>query len=117
MKMNPTFAMSPGGNVLPKLESASPASSGPHSVINHIPDYKLETPFEKHRGRAVQGRGTGKFKNEFENGGEGPGLEPMSSADEGGPSRKRRRSRKGLERKFECPEEGCGKVYSRAEHL
>jgi hypothetical protein len=33
------------------------------------------------------------------------------------PSRKRRRSRKGLDKKFECPEEGCGRSYSRAEHL
>lgn len=37
--------------------------------------------------------------------------------DVGGSSRKRRRSRKGLDRKFECPHEGCGKSYSRAEHL
>ncbi|CAI6337460.1 unnamed protein product [Periconia digitata] len=34
-----------------------------------------------------------------------------------GSSRKRRRSRKGLDRKFLCPHEGCGKSYSRAEHL
>ncbi|KAH8592916.1 fungal-specific transcription factor domain-containing protein [Bisporella sp. PMI_857] len=34
-----------------------------------------------------------------------------------GPTRKRRRSRKGLDKKFECPQEGCGKSYSRAEHL
>ncbi|KAF7863165.1 hypothetical protein EAF04_007248 [Stromatinia cepivora] len=31
--------------------------------------------------------------------------------------RKRRRSRKGLDKKFECSTEGCGKSYSRAEHL
>lgn len=40
-----------------------------------------------------------------------------SSHSDGGPARKRRRSRKGLVKKFECPEEGCGKSYSRAEHL
>ena len=34
-----------------------------------------------------------------------------------GSSRKRRRSRKGLDKKFDCPHEGCGKSYSRAEHL
>lgn len=39
-----------------------------------------------------------------------------TSGDDG-PSRKRRRSRKGLDKKFECPSEGCGKSYSRAEHL
>jgi len=39
-------------------------------------------------------------------------------ADDGhGSSRKRRRSRKGLDKKFECPHEGCAKSYSRAEHL
>lgn len=37
--------------------------------------------------------------------------------DAPGSSRKRRRSRKGLDKKFECPHEGCGKSYSRAEHL
>jgi hypothetical protein len=37
--------------------------------------------------------------------------------DATGSSRKRRRSRKGLDKKFECPTEGCGKSYSRAEHL
>lgn len=31
--------------------------------------------------------------------------------------RKRRRSRKGLDKKFECPHEDCDKSYSRAEHL
>ncbi|RPA83664.1 hypothetical protein BJ508DRAFT_324378 [Ascobolus immersus RN42] len=37
----------------------------------------------------------------------------------GGESRadKRRRSRKGLDKKFTCPTDGCGKQYSRAEHL
>lgn len=40
-----------------------------------------------------------------------------NSSNSDGPSRKRRRSRKGLDKKFECPHEGCGKSYSRAEHL
>lgn len=40
-----------------------------------------------------------------------------SSNGEDGPARKRRRSRKGLDKKFECPHDGCGKSYSRAEHL
>lgn len=34
------------------------------------------------------------------------------------PSKKRKRPRKiGPEKKFECKYEGCGKSYSRAEHL
>lgn len=40
-----------------------------------------------------------------------------SSNDDDGPSRKRRRSRKGLDKKFDCPDPDCGKSYSRAEHL
>ena len=35
----------------------------------------------------------------------------------GGKHRKRKRSRKGLEKNFPCPHQGCGKSYSRAEHL
>lgn len=46
------------------------------------------------------------------------GDSPDGDGDgQGGSSRKRRRSRKGLDKKFECPHEGCGKSYSRAEHL
>ncbi|RFU77838.1 c2h2 finger domain-containing, partial [Trichoderma arundinaceum] len=41
--------------------------------------------------------------------------EGSSNSEE--PTRKRRRSRKGLEKRFECNAEGCGKSYSRAEHL
>ena len=37
--------------------------------------------------------------------------------DAGGKPRKRKRSRKGLEKNFPCPHQGCGKSYSRAEHL
>lgn len=47
---------------------------------------------------------------------DGDGADGHSSGTDG-PSRKRRRSRKGLDKKFECPQEGCGKSYSRAEHL
>ncbi len=31
--------------------------------------------------------------------------------------KRKRKSRKGLEKRFECQVEGCGKSYSRAEHL
>lgn len=40
-----------------------------------------------------------------------------ASSNSDGPTRKRRRSRKGLDKRFECTAEGCGKSYSRAEHL
>lgn len=40
------------------------------------------------------------------------------SDDEQQPSKRRRRSRRApSDRKFECTHEGCGKSYSRAEHL
>jgi hypothetical protein len=45
------------------------------------------------------------------------GGEDGHSSGQDGRSRKRRRSRKGLDKKFECPQENCGKSYSRAEHL
>ena len=45
------------------------------------------------------------------------GNNHASSNSDRGPARKRRRSRKGLDKKFECNHEGCGKSYSRAEHL
>jgi hypothetical protein len=60
------------------------------------------------------GEGDGEGDGEGE--GEGEGADGPSSGNDG-PSRKRRRSRKGLDKKFECPQEGCGKSYSRAEHL
>lgn len=47
----------------------------------------------------------------------GEGQNGASPNSDGGPSRKRRRSRKGLDKRFECSAEGCGKSYSRAEHL
>lgn len=54
--------------------------------------------------------------NDSDQGGDAHGKNDGDSNSDG-PSRKRRRSRKGLEKKFECPTEGCGKSYSRAEHL
>lgn len=55
-------------------------------------------------------------ENESDRDGEA-GNKNGHSSNEEGPARKRRRSRKGLDKKFECPTEGCGKSYSRAEHL
>jgi hypothetical protein len=55
----------------------------------------------------------GRRREREDDDGVGDGIE----GDGTGSSRKRRRSRKGLDKKFECPNEGCGKSYSRAEHL
>lgn len=54
--------------------------------------------------------------DDMDSDGDGDNKNGNSSNSEG-PVKKRRRSRKGLDKKFECPTEGCGKSYSRAEHL
>lgn len=59
------------------------------------------------------GEARGRRRDRSEEGDVGDGAD----GDVPGSSRKRRRSRKGLDKKFECPHEGCGKSYSRAEHL
>ena len=46
----------------------------------------------------------------------GEDKEGGTEASNGKP-RKRKRSRKGLDKNFPCPQQGCGKSYSRAEHL
>ncbi|PVH86009.1 hypothetical protein DL98DRAFT_603740 [Cadophora sp. DSE1049] len=69
---------------------------------------------DKNRGRGRSRQD--KDKEGSADGSPGEGADGHSSGTDG-PSRKRRRSRKGLDKKFECPQEGCGKSYSRAEHL
>lgn len=68
-----------------------------------------------------QDDGRGRRRNRDAEPGDDGDLSPTGLDDgQGGPpgsSRKRRRSRKGLDKKFECPHDGCGKSYSRAEHL
>ena len=75
---------------------------------------KTETE-DKNRGRR-RSRVNSKSKEATEEVSPAEGADGHSSGTDG-PSRKRRRSRKGLDKKFECPQEGCGKSYSRAEHL
>ena len=47
----------------------------------------------------------------------GDDVEDTGSKPSNGQHRKRKRSRKGLDKKYHCPQGGCGKSYSRAEHL
>ncbi|EPS36960.1 hypothetical protein H072_9547 [Dactylellina haptotyla CBS 200.50] len=44
-------------------------------------------------------------------------LQPGDPSSASPLKRKRRRSRKGMDKKYECTHIGCGKSYSRAEHL
>ncbi|KAF2805648.1 uncharacterized protein BDZ99DRAFT_511101 [Mytilinidion resinicola] len=63
------------------------------------------------------GENRGRRRNREDGGDIMDGDNGEDGGEAGGSSRKRRRSRKGLDKKFECPHEGCGKSYSRAEHL
>lgn len=72
-------------------------------------DPAMNSPTDESRGRRRNREGLNADDDE-QSGGQ-DGYEGV------GNSKKRRRSRKGLDKKFECPHEGCGKSYSRAEHL
>ncbi|KAH8804986.1 fungal-specific transcription factor domain-containing protein [Xylogone sp. PMI_703] len=88
----------------------SAAAQPQNPALQHIP--RPGAADDKDRGRRRdRGEQQGNGEAATTEAGEG------HSSDAEGPSRKRRRSRKGLDKKFECPQEGCGKSYSRAEHL
>ncbi|OAA68412.1 c2h2 finger domain containing protein [Niveomyces insectorum RCEF 264] len=79
------------------------------------PHIKLEEEQERGRPRSRSSREKDSNSNSD---GDGDGdANGDNSSNSDGPARKRRRSRKGLDKKFECPHIGCGKSYSRAEHL
>lgn len=86
-----------------------------HEHVLHVP--KFEERDEKPRGRR---RSRAQHSKEVKGGASALDAErEHSSGEEGedgldGP-RKRRRSRKGLDKKFPCKD--CEKSYSRAEHL
>lgn len=69
---------------------------------------------EGSRGRRQDRRSTTVGKTE---GGSGEENAAGPETPHNGKLRKRKRSRKGLDKKFDCPHKGCGKSYSRAEHL
>lgn len=89
-----------------------PANAGPSA-----PESGSSGPEEEEKGAAQRGR---QMKREGSAGAKEDGAD---SADDGGKNgagtgpRKRKRSRKGLDKKYLCPHEDCGKSYSRAEHL
>lgn len=69
------------------------------------------------RRRSRQRNKTNETSGTASEGGDNGDADDGHSSGPDGPSRKRRRSRKGLDKKFECSTPGCGKSYSRAEHL
>jgi hypothetical protein len=101
-------------SIMAQMDS-SPMAQMQDSSLQRRP--KME-PDDKNRGRR-RSRVNSKNKDDAEEISpvEGEGADGHSSGSDAGNPRKRRRSRKGLDKKFECSEEGCGKSYSRAEHL
>ncbi len=89
---------------------------------------KHESPSQRKKKGEVEDRPRGRRRSRPQNkasetngntseGGDNGTADDGHSSGPDGPSRKRRRSRKGLDKKFECTQEGCTKSYSRAEHL
>lgn len=81
------------------------------------PQQFIKQEHDSGRGRPREGSEEKDADLVDDDGADGDDGKAGSSNSDGGPARKRRRSRKGLDKKFECPQEGCGKSYSRAEHL
>ncbi|KAF7562511.1 hypothetical protein G7046_g1625 [Stylonectria norvegica] len=94
----------------------SPASSGTMGAAQNASPVDAVQHHERGRRRSRSPENDGQDQDgKMEENNDGHGA--SSNSDGAGPSRKRRRSRKGLDKRFECPAEGCGKSYSRAEHL
>lgn len=92
----------------------SPVSSGAMGTVQNLDNMQ---PHDRGRRRSRSPENDGGDQDaKAEDVNDGPNG-ASSNSDGPGPARKRRRSRKGLDKRFECSSEGCGKSYSRAEHL
>lgn len=106
---------------IPVRRSNAAMPSGPNPLKQEpTPPHRIKVEDDLDRGR-VRSRSETKDDDGYDHDdtmdADGDAHNANSSNSDGGPARKRRRSRKGLDKKFECPEKGCGKSYSRAEHL
>ncbi|CAK7234416.1 hypothetical protein SBRCBS47491_008941 [Sporothrix bragantina] len=115
----------------PSASSNGHHTSVPKTIQEPTPPHaKLEEEHARERGRPrSRSHGShdlkegsisdthGDDQQDADNADNGDGGDGDNSSNSDGPARKRRRSRKGLDKKFECPHAGCGKSYSRAEHL
>ncbi|UKZ73828.1 hypothetical protein TrVFT333_001481 [Trichoderma virens FT-333] len=90
----------------------SPASS---TAMGSARDGSGASPEDSGQGRAIKTENGTSSRDDSQKRTGDDQNEVSSNSEE--PTRKRRRSRKGLEKRFECNAEGCGKSYSRAEHL
>lgn len=95
---------------------------GAHPIAPSREERRIPFRTEKHeRASEERGRSRKRRRGGDERGRCNDEEENNSGTAEGSPAggtpRKRRRSRKGLDKKYNCPHEDCGKSYSRAEHL
>jgi hypothetical protein len=111
--ISPAFPVRRLTSAMPPVQEPTPPQLGhqeQHVKQEHEPDRG------RIRSRSDEKDAEGDEHDQTANG-YGDERHANSSNSDGGPSRKRRRSRKGLDKKFECPEKDCGRSYSRAEHL
>ncbi|KAI8686969.1 hypothetical protein NCS56_00269000 [Fusarium sp. Ph1] len=104
-------------NDLKQILPISPVSSGAMGNTQNPSPIDASNPSGRgrQRSRSLENEGA---EQDIKAEGHHDGQNGASSNSDGpGPARKRRRSRKGLDKRFECTAEGCGKSYSRAEHL
>ncbi len=103
--MSPHLA-SKNGVVTVKSETSYQSPPSSSSEISQ-PDHENSRGRRQTRERCTNAKGEGGSADEKDPQGDNAGEEQP----------KRKRSRKGLEKNFPCPHHGCGKSYSRAEHL
>lgn len=96
-------------NVATSIKFESSYKSPPSSVSD-LSQHEVESSRSRRqdRGRSLTAKADEDGCDEKNDG-------PDTSAN--GKPRKRKRSRKGLDKNFPCLQHGCGKSYSRAEHL
>jgi len=101
----------------PRLASRNAVVTVKSETSYHSPPSSLsdasQVDNEESRGRRQERARSTTAKAEDDTGDEK--ADPGDGA--GGKQCRRKRSRKGLEKNFPCPHGGCGKSYSRAEHL
>lgn len=104
-------------DITPSISASRPKHAMP-PLQEPTPPHNIKQEDEHERGRP-RSRSDDKDVEELDidDAEDDGGGDHAHSSNSEGPARKRRRSRKGLDKKFECPEKGCGKSYSRAEHL
>lgn len=105
-------------NIHSRVKPILPVASTSSNSIGFTPDlHTRNTMEENERGRPRSRSAEKDGPGDIDRVEEGPDAQNGVSSNSEGPARKRRRSRKGLDKRFECKAEGCGKSYSRAEHL